>query len=447
MDKILIVDDTPAVLEALSLLLEIHGYDVLTASTPKQAIQLVNQVRISLVLQDMNFTADTTSGEDGRKLFKQLRDINPNLPIILITAWTNLEQAIELVKAGAADYIAKPWDDQKLLTSISNLIALGHSQAENTQLKKQQIHQQPTKDAALSVGLVYESAAMQRVLDMAIQVAKSDISVLITGANGSGKEKIAELVHHQSNLKRQPFIKVNCGALPTDLIEAELFGAEAGAYTGAAKARVGRFEAADGGTLFLDEIGNLPHSGQTKLLRVLQTGEFERLGSVKTQRVNVRVISATNADLMQDIADGQFREDLYYRLNVIELTLPSLAERIDDVLPLVRHFLPNRELSLTAEKVLLAHPWPGNVRELENACKRVAVLKPEGIIESDDFALNNIQHHTSSSPAAPIAKEPDKQELEQAMHQHQGVIARVARQFGMSRQALYRRLNKFGIEY
>lgn len=446
MDKILIVDDTPAVLEALSLLLEIHGYDVLTATSPEEALLLANQIRVSLVIQDMNFSVDTTSGEEGGILFNQLRALNKNLPIILITAWTDLEQAIELVKAGAADYIAKPWDDQKLLTSIANLIELGESRAQRNKLQRHEDQQQPTKTAAASVGLVYESTAMQRVIDMAIQVAKSDISVLITGANGSGKEKIAEVIQAHSQLLNKPFVKVNCGALPTDLIEAELFGAEAGAYTGATKARIGRFEAADGGTLFLDEIGNLPYSGQTKLLRVLQTGEFERLGSVKTLRTNVRVISATNANLADDIAAGEFREDLFYRLNVIELQLPALADRTDDILPLINHFLPNRQLSLSAEKAVLQHNWPGNVRELENACKRVAVLKPDGIIDEADFALitNNAQQSPSSH--APVA-EPDKAELEQAMREQQGVIARVARQFGMSRQALYRRLNKFGIEY
>lgn len=444
MDKILIVDDTPAVLQALSLLLEIHGYDVITTTSPEQAIQYVDQLRVSLVIQDMNFTADTTSGEEGKTLFTELRRINGNLPIILITAWTDLEQAIELVKAGAADYIAKPWDDKKLLTIVANLIELGKSRQQTQQLKRIKQQQQSSIDAAKSVGLIYTSNAMQRIVDMAIQVAKSDISVLITGANGSGKEKIAELIQAQSTLSNKPFVKVNCGALPADLIEAELFGAEAGAYTGATKTRIGRFEAAHGGTLFLDEIGNLPYSGQTKLLRVIQTGEFERLGSVTTRHTKVRVISATNAELLKDIREGNFREDLYYRLNVIELIMPSLAERADDIVPLVKHFLPERQLSLSAERTLQIYPWPGNVRELENACKRVAVLKPEGIIEQEDFALQSVQ---LSSVSSNEKTEPNKAELEIAMREYQGVIARVARHFGMSRQALYRRLNKLGIDY
>ncbi|MFC3031635.1 sigma-54-dependent transcriptional regulator [Pseudoalteromonas fenneropenaei] len=445
MDKILIVDDNTAVLEALSLLLEIHGYAVATAKTPFEAQQIVNYQRIALVIQDMNFSTDTTSGEEGKALFYALRKLNPNLPIILITAWTELESAIELVKAGAADYLAKPWDDHKLLTSIANLVALGKAQTASETLSRQELERQDSRVQAKKTGLIYASQAMQRLVDMALQVAKSDISVLITGPNGSGKEKIAELIQANSHLANQPFIKVNAGALPAELIEAELFGAEAGAFTGATKARVGRFEAANGGTLFLDEMGNLPLSGQTKLLRVLQTGEFERLGSVNTHKTKVRVISATNANLLEDIQQGRFREDLYYRLNVIELHLPALSQRIDDILPLVGHFLPNRVLSREAELKLCHYSWPGNVRELENACKRVAVLKPEGILEADDFALQSLQRE---SPAAVVTSlEPNKAELETAMRDYQGVIAKVARHFGMTRQALYRRLQKFGIDY
>lgn len=444
MDKILLVDDNPAVLDALSLLLEIHGYTVVTATNPITARQIVNYQAISLVIQDMNFSADTTSGEEGKQLFNDLRELNPHLPVILITAWTELEQAVELVKAGAADYIAKPWDDQKLVNTVANLIELGKARSQSAQLVKQQSAFLDAREAAARVGLVYQSAAMQRLTDMAIQVAKSDISVLITGPNGSGKEKIAQLIQACSPLKDKPFISINAGALPPDLMEAELFGAEPGAYTGAQKVRIGRFEAADGGTLFLDEIGNLSPAGQMKLLRVLQTGEFERLGSVQTRRVNVRVVSATNADLTTDIRQGRFREDLYYRLNTIELRLPPLSERPDDVMPLIQHFLPGREIGLDVQKALADYPWPGNVRELENACKRVAVLKPDGEISLADFALTG---STTVTSAIPTSAEPSRQALEFAIEKHEGVIARVAKEFGMSRQSLYRRLKKFGIEY
>ncbi|WP_102797149.1 sigma-54-dependent transcriptional regulator [Bowmanella denitrificans] len=441
MEKILIVDDNQAVLNALSLLLEIHGYQPVLASGPAEAVKAVMYQRIALVIQDMNFTADTTSGEEGKALFYQLREINPNLPIILITAWTELEAAVSLVKDGAADYLAKPWDDAKLLTSIANLLQLGSALEENQRFRQIQSQQQAELNKNNLCGLVYGSHAMQRLVDMALQLAKSDVSVLITGPNGAGKDRIAGIIQANSPLKDKPFIKVNAGALPKELIEAELFGAEAGAYTGNNARRVGRFEAADGGTLFLDEIGNLPLSGQIKLLRVLQTGEFERLGSTATQKVKVRVISATNADLQQDIQAGRFREDLYYRLNVVELSLPPLGQRKDDILPLIQHFLPGREWSLSAERALLAYSWPGNVRELENACKRVSVLFPEGILEAEHFALQD----RGSQPAPQTSAEPGPEEIQQAMDKHQGVVAKVARELGMSRQALYRRLEKYGL--
>ena len=443
MEKILIVDDNPAVLEALSLLLEIHNFNVVTATTPFEAIQIVQYQRIALVIQDMNFTSDTTSGEEGKTLFYALREENPHLPIILITAWTELSTAIELVKAGAADYLPKPWDDHKLLTCINNLIELGRTKQLVATHNRQQKEREDKYNTANLAGLIFKSTAMERLVTMALQVAKSDISALITGPNGSGKECIATIIQKNSSLINQPFIKVNAGALPQELLEAELFGAEAGAYTGISKQRIGRFEAADGGTLFLDEIGNLPLSGQMKLLRVLQTGEFERLGSTQTRKVTVRVISATNENLLQAITEGRFREDLYYRLNVIELNVPALCERVDDIAPLINHFLPHRELSIDAEQALNRYQWPGNVRELENACKRVGVIKPNGLLSAEDFGL------TPSSPIKnnDVKKEPTKFEIEQSIRANQGVIAKVAREFGLSRQALYRRLQKMGIDY
>lgn len=443
MEKILIVDDNPAVLEALSLLLEIHNFNVVTATTPFEAIQIVQYQRISLVIQDMNFTSDTTSGEEGRTLFYALREENPHLPIILITAWTELSTAIELVKAGAADYLPKPWDDHKLLTCITNLIELGRTKQLVATHNRQQKERDDKYNTANLAGLIFKSTAMERLVTMALQVAKSDISALITGPNGSGKECIATIIQKNSSLINQPFIKVNAGALPQELLEAELFGAEAGAYTGISKQRIGRFEAADGGTLFLDEIGNLPLSGQMKLLRVLQTGEFERLGSTQTRKVTVRVISATNENLLQAITEGRFREDLYYRLNVIELNVPALCERVDDIAPLINHFLPHRELSIDAEQALNRYQWPGNVRELENACKRVGVIKPNGLLSAEDFGLTP----SSLIKNNDVKKEPTKFEIEQSIRANQGVIAKVAREFGLSRQALYRRLQKMGIDY
>jgi DNA-binding NtrC family response regulator len=283
---------------------------------------------------------------------------------------------------------------------------------------------------------------MERCVRLACQVARADVPVLITGPNGSGKERIAEIVHANSRVKGGPFVAVNCGALPGELIEAELFGAEAGAYTGAGKAREGRFEAADGGTLLLDEIGNLSASGQMKLLRVLETGKFERLGSNRTREVKVRVVSATNADLHAMIRAGTFREDLFYRLNVIEVALPSLAERPEDIVPLARHFVPEGvRLAPAAEDALRAHPWPGNVRELRNAITRAGLLCVDALIQVQDLGLPSAPRQIERE----AVREPTREELEQALQAAGGVVAEAAAAIGLSRQALYRRLEKFGL--
>jgi DNA-binding NtrC family response regulator len=291
-------------------------------------------------------------------------------------------------------------------------------------------------------GLVFESDQMRDVVTKATHIAPADVPVLITGPNGSGKEVIAAIIQANSSVRSGPFVKVNVGALPGDLMEAELFGAEAGAFTGATKVRQGRFEAADGGTLFLDEIGNLSMEGQAKLLRVLQTGEFERLGSSTTRRVKVRVVSATNTDLPAAIAARRFREDLYYRLNVIELKVAPLGERKEDVLPLARHFLdPQQKLSVTAQRALLAHNWPGNVRELMNTIRRASLLSTSTEISPNDLGLP-----TPAGPETMPEREPDRAEIEGALSRARGVIARAARELGLSRQALYRRMEKLGLK-
>ncbi|HEX2666991.1 MAG TPA: sigma-54 dependent transcriptional regulator, partial [Gammaproteobacteria bacterium] len=364
MGKILVIDDNKAIGEALSVLFGLHGLETLSALTPEAGVALLARESVDLVVQDMNFSGDTTSGREGTALFAEIRRRHPDLPIILLTGWTHLEDAVELVKAGAADYLAKPWDDAKLVTTVRNLIQLG-------ELRRSQRRQAEERRAARDklaarfdlCGIVYESPSMQQLVGIATQVAHADVPVVITGPNGAGKEKVADIIQANSSVKGGPYVKVNMGALPAELIESELFGAEAGAYTGAQKARAGRFEAADGGTLFLDEIGNLPLAGQVKLLRVLQTGEFERLGSTQTRKVKVRILTATNSDLRKAIAEGRFREDLFYRLNVIELAVPPLAERREDVLPLARAFLgEGHSLAPEAERALLEYPWSGNVR-------------------------------------------------------------------------------------
>ncbi len=442
MRSVLIIDDNPSVGEALSLLLSIHDIRPLVAADPDEGLEKLATERVDVVIQDMNFSADTTSGEEGVLLFRAIREQYPDLPVILLTAWTHLETAVELVKAGAADYVAKPWDDAKLLTTVENLLELSESTREvaRTRRERQQRHARLRHDYDLG-GLVFASEAMGRTLELACRVARSDVPVLITGPNGAGKEGIASVVHRNSSVKRGPFVAVNCGALPGDLIEAELFGADAGAYTGAGKAREGRFEAADGGTLFLDEIGNLPLSGQVKLLRVIETGQYQRLGSSRTRSAEVRVLSATNADLKAMIAEGTFREDLYYRLNVIEVTLPPLSERADDVLPLAEHFLRGGRLTDEAREALAAHDWPGNVRELKNAIERARLLAGDASITAEHL---NLPQRTTGTATRNL-DEPSKDSVEKALTTHDGIVSHAAQALGLSRQALYRRMQRYGL--
>jgi DNA-binding NtrC family response regulator len=446
--KILIVDDNPAVGKALHLLLDVHDIAAEIALTPQAATRrLEEDGSIALVVQDMNFSEDTTSGQEGKALFYKLRQVRPDIPIILITAWTQLENAIELVKSGAADYVAKPWDDIKLVTTIKNLLELGDLQHQQ-RLQAQTLLTEKARllEAANLCGLIYQSASMHALVSLAVKIARSDAPVLITGPNGSGKEKVAQIIQANSRVNTGPFVCVNVGALPQELIEAELFGAEAGAYTGISKRRIGRFEAADGGTLFLDELGNLSATGQAKLLRVLQSGEYERLGSSETRHCNVRVVSATNTNLERAIKNGEFREDLFYRLNVFELKIPPLEDRKEDILPLIHHFLTGQaQLELSVLQALQCYPWPGNVRELENACQRALILNEGGKLQLKDFGLPIDE--TMIDSYKPVIAEPSREVIEMVLKQNQGVVAQAARQLGLSRQALYRRLEKYKIEY
>ena len=443
MSTILVIDDNRAVCTALDVLFSLHDIRTLQAQSPREGLELLQREQVDLVIQDMNFEADTTSGDEGTALFHQIRARHPDLPVILLTAWTHLESAIDLVKAGAADYLAKPWDDRKLLATVNNLLELAEARRE---LAQTHAGERRRRDALLRDydlrGIVYADPASENALALACQVARSDIPVLVTGPNGAGKERYAEIIHANSLVRNGPFIALNCGALPAELIEAELFGAEAGAYTGANKPREGKFEAADGGTLFLDEIGTLPLAGQVKLLRVLETGRFQRLGSNRERSVKVRIVSATNANLQALIADGRFREDLFYRLNGIELKLPPLAQRPRDILPLARHFLPaGKRLGDDAERALQRHAWPGNVRELRNAVQRAALLSRSDVIAAADLALP-----TSQEFAVAGGDEPDRATIEAALDRNGGVLAQAAADLGLSRQALYRRLDRLGIE-
>jgi DNA-binding NtrC family response regulator len=439
---VLVIDDSEAVRTAFDVLLSIHGARVLSAASPEEGLALLERDMVDLVIQDMNFRREVTSGEEGVALFHEIRRHYPEVPIILLTAWTHLETAVDLVKAGAADYLSKPWDDTRLLTAVRNLLDLRSARAEAQALREQRREARQTLAERYDLrGIVYESEAMHTLVATATHVAHADVPILITGPNGAGKEVLADIVQANSAVRGKPYLKVNLGALPNELIEAELFGTEAGAFTGA-RARPGRFEAADGGTLFLDELGNLAGSGQAKLLRVLQTGEFERLGSNSTRRTRVRIIAATNTNLREAIRQGRFREDLFYRLNVIELEISALAERREDIIALGRHFLQaGYELGPEAAQALARYSWPGNVRELQNTLRRACLLSRGSVLGAADLNL--------PADAAPSGSEDptlDKTAIEQALGRAQGVIARAARDLGLSRQALYRRMEKLGLK-
>jgi len=468
--NVLVVDDQASVRTALEVLFDLHSIPVLTASSPEEALALVAREDIGLVIQDMNFRRDTTSGAEGVELMRAIRKLDPDLPIVLIPAYTSLEMAVQLVKEGANDYIAKPWNDDKLVTTAKNLLRMRELQQQNLRLTWQGLRaRRELKSRHALCGLLYESAQMHDVVSLAVKVAPANVAVMITGPNGAGKEKLAEIVYANSRRRNKPFIRVNAGGLHDNLIDAELFGAEPGAFTGAVKTRIGRFEEADGGTLFLDEIGNLSSGAQMKLLRVLQTGEFQRLGSNLTRKVDVRVISATNANLPKAIDEGTFREDLYFRLNVFEITLPALRERSDDILPLARHFLDAAAkaegvsvpaLSPEAEQLMLGYDWPGNVRELENRTKRAFLVHSNGVIRGEDLGLSAAANPSfvataSAPPPAPAptapaangqARDPEYAEIEAALLEARGVVSRAAAQLGISRQALYRRMERLGIE-
>ena len=436
---VLVIDDNAGVRTALEILLPLNGFGVALAADPEAGLERLAEGGIDLVIQDMNFHRDTTSGAEGVQLFRAIRGEYPHVPVMLLTAWTNLETAVELVKSGAADYLPKPWDDARLVTTVRNLLALGRATAENLERAAERKAVREALGARFDLkGAVYESEAMHELFAMATQVAHADVPVLITGPNGAGKEVLAEVVQANSSVRTGPFIRVNVGALPAELVESELFGAEAGAFTGAGKLRLGRFEAADGGTLFLDEIGNLPLAGQAKLLRVLESREFERLGSSATRRVRVRLIAATNIDLKAAIRAGSFREDLYYRLNVIELRIPALAERKSDILPLARRYLtPGFAFEPAAERALMSHAWPGNVRELRNVVQRACLLSPDKLLKAPSLGLE-------TAPVEP-EREVAPAEIRAALARAGGVVARAARELGLSRQSLYRRLEKLGI--
>ena len=444
---ILVVDDQEAVRDALRLLLKHSGYRSSEAATPAEALAMIQGDDHAAVLVDMNYRQDTTSGEEGLALIRDIAARKPDLPVIAMTAWASIELAVEAMREGAVDFIEKPWQNARLLSVLESRIALQRTERDVRRLSDAQA-------LLLDDGEVFvaESPAMRRLMDDVLRIAASGAAVLLLGENGTGKSVLAKRIHRLSPRRARAFVKVDIGGLAPTLFEAELFGHVKGAYTDARQDRAGRFETADGGTLFLDEIGNLPLEQQPKLLRVLEDGEFERLGASRTQRVDVRVIAATNADLDTEVDAGRFREDLLYRLSVFPLRLPPLRERREDIVPLARHYLAAASrryrrdppvLDAAVERSLLEHAWAGNVRELAHAMERAALLGGDRVHTSD---LRLRTPTKSRSVEAMTLDDAEAMVLRAAIERHGGNLQRTAEQLGITRQRLYRRMDKYGLQ-
>jgi DNA-binding NtrC family response regulator len=457
---ILIADDDPSVAASLGLLLKRHGQPTLAARSQEEALRLLDAEgdRIALVLQDMNFSRGTT-GEEGLELLKEIRRRRPQLPVILITAWGSIALAVEGMKAGAADFVTKPWSNAQLLQSIDTALSLARSgDAKAAPASREEL------DRRFDFGgLIGQDPRFLKILEVIGRVAPTDASVLITGESGTGKELAAEAIHRNSRRKNGPFVKVNLGGISSTLFESEMFGHVKGAFTDARADRKGRFEMSHGGTIFLDEIGEIDPSAQVKLLRVLQDRSYEVLGSSITRTVDVRVVSATNRDLAEQVARGLFREDLLYRLNLIAIRLPPLRERRSDIPILARHFLDvsaqvyrrGAEVSISDRALdwLRDQGWPGNIRQLKQTLERAALVLDGDVLEVDDLlALSDLETRATRDPnALPSPGSMTLDEMEKAMivkclRHYEGNVTRVAEALGLSRAALYRRFEKYGLQ-
>jgi len=447
--RILVADDDADILAALRLLLRGEGFDVVTAASPAAVIEALEHEDFDAALLDLNYARDTTSGREGVELVARLRGQDPSLPVVVMTAWGSVEGAVAAVRSGARDYVQKPWDNDRLLATLRNQIELSRALRRGRRLEiENRLLQGPAAE------MIAESSAMEPVLDLIGRVGPSEANVVVTGEHGTGKELVARILHAASPRANRAMVTVNVGGLSEGVFESELFGHDRGAFTGARGERVGRFELADGGTLFLDEIANVPHAQQAKLLRVLQTGEFERVGSSRTRRVSVRLVSATNADLRAEVTAGRFREDLLFRINTVEIRLPPLRERREDI-PLIaaaalarhakRYGKATAGFTAEAMRALLAHPWPGNVRELDHAVERAVLLARGDEVGVAELALAA----GSADGAAPLEQltldEVERELIRRALRRHDGNVSEAAKALGLSRSALYRRLERHGL--
>ena len=448
---ILIIDDDSAVRSSLSFMLKRAGYEAQTVPGPREAMDVVRAEAPSLILMDMNFTLSTT-GEEGLTLLKQVKIFRPDVPVILMTAWGSIQLAVQGMQAGAFDFITKPWNNAALLQRIETALELTAVGSKDVQEE-----QSETLNRSHIIG---KSQGLTEVLNTVARIARTNASVLITGESGTGKELIAEAIHINSQRVKQPFVKVNLGGISQSLFESEMFGHKKGAFTDATTDRVGRFELANKGTIFLDEIGDLDPSCQVKLLRVLQDQTFEVLGDSRPRKTDIRVVSATNADLRKMVSERTFREDLFYRINLITVKLPSLRERREDIPLLARHFadrqaelngLPRTEFSADALNFLSRLPYPGNIRELKNLVERTILVSGKSTLDASDFDAQYLRPNDSvkasdaSSLAGMTLDEIERQTILQALDRHKGNLSQVAMTLGISRAALYRRLEKFNI--
>src|ERR1700761_2115519 len=448
--KLLIADDQPHILEALRFLLKPEGYQLEMVRMPALVLEALAHQSFDGLLIDLNYTRDTTSGQEGLDLVTRVKEMDAQLPVVVMTAWGNIDLAVEAMRRGAGDFIQKPWENARLLSILRTQMELHRSQkraqlleAENRLLR-----------AAGAPDFIASAPSMQQVLDTMSRVGPSDANVLVTGEHGTGKEVVAQTLHRLSSRLSRTLVAVNTGALPEGTFESELFGHVKGAFTDARTDRIGRFELANGSTLFLDEIANIPVRQQAKILRVLETGELERVGSSRTQQVDVRVLSATNADLRQECADGRFREDLLFRLNTVEIHLPPLRERREDIPALAGHFLARHAgryrrtiqgLEPAALQMMLQYAWPGNVRELDHTIERAVLMARGERIDAADLAL-----HSQARPGASNLDDMSLEAVEailirKALARVGGNVSHAADALGLSRGALYRRIEKYGL--
>ena len=450
--RLLVADDQPDVLEALKLLLKTEGFEVETATSPRAVLAALEASDFDALLVDMNYTRDTTSGAEGLDLLSRVQALEGPPPIVVMTAWASIDGAVEAMRRGARDYVEKPWDNRRLLSTLRTQVELGRAlrRSHRLELENRSLRREGLPE------LVAESSVMQPVLRLMERVGPSDANVLVLGEHGTGKEVLARWLHASSPRAERPMIAVNLGGIPDGLFESELFGHVRGAFTDAKADRVGRFELADGGTLFLDEVANLPLPQQAKLLRVLETGEFERVGASRARRSDVRVIAATNADIHSDTKAGRFREDLMFRLNTVEIRLPPLRERREDIPPLAAHFLRRYAaryrksfgdgFSSDAMELLLRHPWPGNVRELDHAVERAVLLSEGegGPIRARDFGLGTASDGAGALDQMSL-EDVERVLIQKALTRAAGNVSQAAESLGLSRSALYRRLKRHGL--